>query len=110
MGGFSIAYPRVTSFLRNHFFSSSFGDETVPCSRVTSLLFSYDSRCATRELKYSKKDMKKILYTWDAAVTEAKHLKSEQRFSEALTGYELMDALWPDNKRIAGHRELATHW
>jgi hypothetical protein len=39
MGRFSIAYPRVPSFLRNHCFSSSFGDETVSCSRVTPLLF-----------------------------------------------------------------------
>src|SRR5262249_58620967 len=48
MERFSIAYPRVPSFLRNHFFSSPKEDEIVSCSRVTPLLFSYDPRCATR--------------------------------------------------------------
>ncbi len=44
------------SFLRKHFFSSSFGDETVSCSRVTPLLFNNDPRCASRGNGPSKND------------------------------------------------------
>lgn len=62
------------------------------------------------QLKAKNKDMEKVLHTWDTAITKAKSLKSEQRFSEAITAYEMMQAVWPGEKKIAERCELATHW
>ncbi|MBA2677051.1 MAG: hypothetical protein H0U76_01420 [Ktedonobacteraceae bacterium] len=50
------------------------------------------------------------MHLWDAAVDGTRHLQSEQRFSEVRQNYEIMDALWPGEKRIDERRELAMHW
>lgn len=65
---------------------------------------------ALAQLKTKDRDMESILHVWDTAIAGAKHLQSEQRFSEARTGYDIMEALWPDEKRIEERRELALHW
>ena len=61
-------------------------------------------------LKSENKDMEKTLHLWDAAANGARHLQSEQRFREVRQNYEIMDALWPGEKRITERRELAMHW
>ena len=65
---------------------------------------------ALASLKSKDKDMEKTLHIWDTAIAKAKHLKSEQRFSEAFIAYEIMEAVWPHEKPIAERRELAMHW
>jgi len=37
-------------------------------------------------------------------------LRSEQRFAEALTAYDIMQALWPGDKQIKELRDLTRHW
>jgi transcriptional regulator with XRE-family HTH domain/tetratricopeptide (TPR) repeat protein len=61
-------------------------------------------------LKAKKKDMEHALHIWTEAINGAKTLQSEQRFSEALTGYEIMEALWSDEKRITNLRDHIIHW
>ncbi len=61
-------------------------------------------------LKAKKKDMEHALHIWTEAINGAKTLQSEQRFSEALTGYEIMEALWSDEKRITDLRDYIVHW
>jgi tetratricopeptide (TPR) repeat protein len=61
-------------------------------------------------LKGSEKDMERTLHCWQAAMQGAHTLQSEQRLSEALVSYEVMQSVWPGEKRIAGLRDLAVHW
>jgi tetratricopeptide (TPR) repeat protein len=61
-------------------------------------------------LKLGKKDMERTLFFWQAAIQGASTLQSEQRFQEALLGYEIMRSVWPGEKRIVGLRDLVVHW
>jgi len=61
-------------------------------------------------LKTKDRDMEHVIHIWMEAVHGATTLQSEQRFSEALTAYEIMEALWPDEARISNLRDLAVHW
>ncbi len=61
-------------------------------------------------LKGSEKDMERTLHCWQAAIQGAHTLQSEQRLSEALVSYEVMQSVWPGEKRITGLRDLAVHW
>jgi tetratricopeptide (TPR) repeat protein len=61
-------------------------------------------------LKSQKKDRERILFFWQAAVQGANALQSEQRFQEALLSYEIMQSVWPGEKRIAELRALTLHW
>ncbi|MGH2478527.1 MAG: hypothetical protein ACRDHW_02580 [Ktedonobacteraceae bacterium] len=61
-------------------------------------------------LKSLKKDMEQTLHFWKPAAQGARILQSEQRFKESLVGYEIMESLWPRERRIIELRDLAIHW
>jgi transcriptional regulator with XRE-family HTH domain len=61
-------------------------------------------------LKSPKKDMDLSLRLWKAGIQGAVNLRSEQRFGEALTAYDIMQALWPGDKRIKELRDFTRHW
>src|SRR5579859_7595334 len=65
---------------------------------------------ALASLKAKDKDMERSIHFWKAGITGARALQSEQRFSEALVGYEIMEAVWPGEKTIKGLQELTVHW
>jgi transcriptional regulator with XRE-family HTH domain/tetratricopeptide (TPR) repeat protein len=65
---------------------------------------------ALASLKTKAKDQEQSVHIWKAAMQGAKALKSEQRYSEALRAYDIMEALWSDDKRIKELRELTPHW
>jgi transcriptional regulator with XRE-family HTH domain len=61
-------------------------------------------------LKSPKKDMELSIRLWKAGIQGAIDLRSEQRFGEALTAYDIMQALWHGEKSIKELRELIRHW
>lgn len=61
-------------------------------------------------LRMKDRDMEKAIHLWVAGIEGAKALKNEQRFSEALTNYELMQAIWPGERRIHDLRAHLAHW
>jgi transcriptional regulator with XRE-family HTH domain/tetratricopeptide (TPR) repeat protein len=65
---------------------------------------------ALASVKSSIKDMEQAVTYWQAGIQGAKALKSEQRFSEAMTAYEIMESVWHGDKRITNLRELIVHW
>lgn len=60
--------------------------------------------------KSASKDMEQAVKYWQAGMEGAKTLQSEQRLSEAVTSYEVMEGIWPSDKRITNLRELVVHW
>lgn len=65
---------------------------------------------ALSSLKQKDKDMEQTVRFWTAAMQGAITLQSERRYTEALLTYDIMDAVWPDEKKIKELRELTTHW
>jgi len=65
---------------------------------------------AQSSLKDPQKDMEHSIRLWKEGITGARSLKSEQRFSESVTTYDTMEALWPGEQRIKDLRELTVHW
>jgi transcriptional regulator with XRE-family HTH domain len=65
---------------------------------------------ALASLKSPQKDMERTLHFWTAGIQGAKALQSEQRFSEALLAYEIMEGIWSSERRIKNLRELTEHW
>lgn len=65
---------------------------------------------AISTLRAKDRDMEKTMYFWAAAMESAKALQSEWGFNEALTIYELMEVVWPEEARIADLRSLIVHW
>jgi tetratricopeptide (TPR) repeat protein len=61
-------------------------------------------------LKSPTKDMERSIHLWRAGIQGAIDLRSEQRFTESLTAYDIMQALWSGDKRIKELRELMRHW
>jgi len=61
-------------------------------------------------LKSEHKQMERVIHFWRAALEGAVKLHSEQRFSEVLVTYEIMESLWPSEKRITELRDLVVHW
>jgi transcriptional regulator with XRE-family HTH domain len=61
-------------------------------------------------LKCAEKNMELSIRLWKAGIQGAVDLRSEQRFGEALTAYDIMQALWPGDKRIKELRDLTRHW
>lgn len=61
-------------------------------------------------LKSPTKDMDRSIHLWRAGMQGAIDLRSEQRFTEALTAYDIMQALWPGDGRIKKLRDLTRHW
>jgi hypothetical protein len=65
---------------------------------------------ALSTLKAKERDMEKSVYFWTAAMESARALQSEWGFNEALSIYELMELLWPQEPRLADLRSLIVHW
>jgi transcriptional regulator with XRE-family HTH domain/tetratricopeptide (TPR) repeat protein len=61
-------------------------------------------------LKSKQRDMDQAIRLWKAGIQGAIALRSEQRFNEACTAYEVMLGLWPGEKRIKDLRALIAHW
>jgi hypothetical protein len=61
-------------------------------------------------LKSETKDMERIILFWKAALEGAIKLHSEQRFSEVIVTYEIMESVWPTDKRVKELRDLIKHW
>lgn len=61
-------------------------------------------------LKIPQKDMEQIIFCWQAGLQEAQALRSEQRFEESVQLQELMEIVWPGEKRITELRDLTVHW
>ena len=81
----------------------------VPASseRVRTEIINHETLAS---LKSPKKDMELSIQLWKAGIQGAIDLRSEQRFSEVLTAYDIMQALWPGDKRIKELRDLIVHW
>lgn len=65
---------------------------------------------ALSSLKQKDKDMEQTIRFWKAAMSGAVSLQSERRYTEALLTYDIMDAVWPHEKKIKALRELTIHW
>lgn len=65
---------------------------------------------ALSSLKAKDRDMSKTIYFWTAGIEGAKAIKSETRFADAVSTYELMEFVWPDEKRILDLRDHIVHW
>jgi len=65
---------------------------------------------ALAELKSKDRDKEHVVKCWSTAIEGAKHLQSEQRFSESLVAYEIMEGVWPDDARIEELRNHIVHW
>ncbi len=65
---------------------------------------------ALASVKSPTKDMERTIKYWQAGIEGAKTLHSEQRLSEAVTAYEIMEGVWPGDRRITNLRELIIHW
>lgn len=61
-------------------------------------------------LKIPHKDMEQVIFCWKAGLQEARVLQSEQRFEESIRLQELMEIVWPGEKRIIELRDQMTHW
>jgi transcriptional regulator with XRE-family HTH domain/tetratricopeptide (TPR) repeat protein len=61
-------------------------------------------------LKRPRKDMELSMKLWKEGMQGARALHSEQRFSEALSAYNIMEALWSADKRITELRDLIRRW
>lgn len=61
-------------------------------------------------LKSPAKDMELSIKLWTAGIKGAVALHSKQRLSEAVTAYDIMQALWSGDKRIKDLRNLIQHW
>jgi tetratricopeptide (TPR) repeat protein len=61
-------------------------------------------------LKSPTRDMEQVVKIWTANLQGAIGLKSQQRFDEACTAYEVMSGIWPGEARIRDLRDLIQHW
>ena len=61
-------------------------------------------------LKSPDRDMERTLHFWTTAIEGARTLQSEQRYNEALAAYDIMEAVWPNEKPIRELRDFTLHW
>jgi transcriptional regulator with XRE-family HTH domain/tetratricopeptide (TPR) repeat protein len=61
-------------------------------------------------LKSPERDMERTLHFWTTAIEGARALQSEQRYNEALAAYDVMEAVWPNEKRVRALRDFTLHW
>ncbi|MBV9707567.1 MAG: helix-turn-helix transcriptional regulator [Chloroflexi bacterium] len=61
-------------------------------------------------LKSETRDMERVIHYWKAALEGAMKLRSERHFSEVLVTYEIMESVWPTDKRVKELRDLIKHW
>lgn len=57
-------------------------------------------------LKQQQKDMELVIKLWQAGIEGATALLSEQRFGEVQNTYDMMEAVWPGEKKIKDLKEL----
>lgn len=50
------------------------------------------------------------LHLWEAGLEATLASHNEQRFSEVLTAYEMMSALWSDDLSVTELRQRLVHW
>lgn len=62
------------------------------------------------QLRRKERDLEECIALWRDAITGAKELQSERRYSEALELYEKMECVFPGEKRIADLKPLIAHW
>jgi tetratricopeptide (TPR) repeat protein len=65
---------------------------------------------ALASLKRANKDMELSIKLWIVGMQGAMALRSEQRFGEALSAYDMMEALWSGERRIMELRDFTRHW
>ncbi len=61
-------------------------------------------------LKNPTRDMTQVIALWKADIQGATALRSQQRFEEAYMAYEVMEGVWPNERRIMELRDLIVHW
>jgi transcriptional regulator with XRE-family HTH domain len=61
-------------------------------------------------LKLPQKDKERSVQLWQAGLNNAVALRSEQRFGEVLTAFDIMEALWANDRDIAELRQTIKHW
>jgi tetratricopeptide (TPR) repeat protein len=61
-------------------------------------------------LKLPQKDMPRSINLWKTGIQSAIALQSEQRFAEAMSAYDIMEAVWTGERRITELRPLIQHW
>lgn len=66
---------------------------------------------ALSTLKRRNKDKQETLHYWEAAISGARALQSEQFFNDAVGTYEIMSVLWPDDNHIKKElSQFTMHW
>ncbi len=61
-------------------------------------------------LKRPKRDKELSISLWLAGRNGTFTLHSEQRYTELLSAYDIMEALWSDDRHIEELRDLTRHW
>ncbi len=61
-------------------------------------------------LRAKDRDLEKTVHLWTAGMDGAIALHSERRFNEALSNYELMETVWPEEERIVELRHHIVRW
>jgi transcriptional regulator with XRE-family HTH domain/tetratricopeptide (TPR) repeat protein len=61
-------------------------------------------------LKSPARDMERVIALWKADIQSALTLRSQQRFEEACMAYEVMEGVWPNERRVMELRDLIVHW
>ncbi len=61
-------------------------------------------------LKNPTRDMERVIALWKTDIQGATTLQSQQRFEEACQAYEVMEGVWPNERRIMELRDLIVHW
>jgi transcriptional regulator with XRE-family HTH domain len=65
----------------------------------------------TRTLLQSpERDMNHIIHVWTVGMQGAQALRSEIRYGEAITNFEIMRVLWPSEQAIMKLLPLTAHW
>jgi hypothetical protein len=54
--------------------------------------------------------MPRSINLWKTGIQSAIALQSEQRFAEAMSAYDIMEAVWTGERRITELRPLIQHW
>lgn len=65
---------------------------------------------ALSSLKDKDRSIEKTAHFWIPVITEAKTLRSEWGYTEAMNTYNLMEVVWPDETRVTELRDLTEHW
>jgi transcriptional regulator with XRE-family HTH domain len=86
--------------------------ETLSCKMPQSELgrIATINTMALSSLKAKDRDIEQTTHLWVAGIEGAKSLKSEQRFTDAVATYELMEVVWPGERRITDLRDHVVHW